>query len=42
MPGLKSFLRGLLRMCNAALLAAGLATALFAFHLWRRLVEKAG
>lgn len=33
-PGLKSFLRGLLRMCNAGLLAAGLATALFAFHLW--------
>ncbi len=34
MPGLKPFLRGLLRLTNAALLAGGLATALFAFHLW--------
>ena len=33
-PGLKPFLRGLLRLTNAALLAGGLATALFAFHLW--------
>ena len=33
-PGLKSFLRALLRLTNGALLAGGLATALFAFHLW--------
>ncbi|OUS46222.1 senescence-associated protein-like protein [Ostreococcus tauri] len=32
--GLKSFLRTLLRLTNATLLAGGLATALFAFHLW--------
>jgi hypothetical protein len=33
-PGLKSFLRALLRLTNGVLLAGGLATALFAFHLW--------
>ena len=33
-PGLKSFLRALLRLTNAVLLVGGLATALFAFHLW--------
>lgn len=33
-PGLKSFLRALLRLTNGTLLAGGLATALFAFHLW--------
>lgn len=33
-PGLKSFLRALLRLTNAVLLVGGIATALFAFHVW--------